>query len=136
MEGRNGMLRLRILIPVIFVLVALLVLLAPRRGPAQLATNIPTPSPIPSPSPTPHLINALRSFHCNCTSAGNPVLWAGNVQATGYFQARQLASGQCLGYIGAKPVSPMVPTPNAAAALAVPTLLPLGVNPCANCACN
>jgi hypothetical protein len=95
---------LKILIPVV---VAIVVLFWPGHGRAQLATIIPTPLPTPAPAPTIAPINITRTFHCNCTSPGNPVLWAGNVQATGFFQARQMGTSQCLAYIGAKPGSPL-----------------------------
>ncbi len=124
---------LKILIPVA---VAMVVLFWPGRGRAQLATVIPTPQPTPSPVPTPKPINISRTFHCNCTSPGNPVLWAGNVQATGYFQARQMGTSQCLAYIGAKPVSPLIATP-VVNAQETPTFTSLlTTNPCVNCACN
>ena len=123
---------LKILVPVV---AAAVVLFWPGHGRAQLATNIPTPSPIPTAKPTPRPINVTRLFHCNCTSPGNPVLWAGNVQATSYFQARQMGTNQCLAYIGGKPVSPIIPTP-AVGLGAMPTFAPLTANPCMNCACN
>ncbi len=123
-------------IPIALVLVMLtLVLVLPRGGRAQVGTVVPTPSPIPTPVATPRPGTVARSFHCNCTSAGQPVLWGGNVQATSYFQARQLASSHCLAYIGGKPISPLIPTP-AAAAGGAPTFVPLGVNPCSQCACS
>jgi hypothetical protein len=112
-----------------------LVLMSPRRGTAQVGTVIPTPSPIPTPIATPRPGTLSRNFYCNCSSAGQPVLWAGNVQATSYFQARQLATNQCLAYLGAKPVSPLIPTP-ALAFGAQPTFAPLAVNVCGSCACN
>lgn len=124
--------RLRIFIPVA---VTLAVLLLPGRGRAQIGTIIPTPSPQPTAKPTPRPATVTRLFHCNCTSPGNPVLWAGNVQASSYFQARQMGTGQCLAYLGFKPTSPLLPTP-VAALPARPTFAPLGVNPCSNCACN
>jgi hypothetical protein len=105
------------------------------RGRAQVGTVIPTPSPIPTISPTPRPGTVTRSFHCNCTSAGQPVLWAGNVLATTYFQARQLASAQCSGYLGSKPISPLIPTP-AVVLGAAPTFAPLVVSACGQCACN
>jgi len=122
-------------IPIALMAVMLtLVLLLPRRGRAQVGTIIPTPSPIPTPVATPLPGTVSRAFYCNCTSAGQPVLWAGNVQATNYFQARQMATSQCLAYIGAKPVSPLIPTP--VTALQTPSFAPLTVNPCSLCACN
>jgi hypothetical protein len=115
--------------------IMMLVLLLPGRARAQVGTVVATPSPRPSPLPTPRPATISRSFHCNCTSAGRPVLWAGNVMATNYFQARQLASSLCLAYIGEKPVSPLIPTP-AVSFGGPPTFAPLGVNPCGQCACN
>jgi hypothetical protein len=126
------MIRLRILVPVV---IAVAMLLLAQRGVAQIGTVIPTASPQPTPKATPRPVNLTRSFHCNCTSPGNPVLWAGNVQASGYFQARQLGTSQCLAYLGFKPTSPLIPTP-AVSLGALPTFAPLGVNPCSNCACN
>jgi hypothetical protein len=123
---------LKISIPVV---VALMVLLWPGRGQAQLATTIPTPVPPPTARATPRPATLTRLFHCNCTSPGHPVLWAGNVEASSYFQARQLGTNQCLAYLGAKPVSPIIPTP-AAGFGAPPTFAPLPFNPCSTCACN
>jgi len=126
----------KFLIPVVVaIVVAMVVLFCPRHGRAQLATTVTTPSPLPTPAPTPRPFNVTRLFHCNCTSPGNPVLWAGNVEASSYFQARQMGTSQCLAYIGAKPVSPLIPTPVAASG-APPTFAPLTANPCMNCACN
>jgi hypothetical protein len=129
-RGRDEMRSLKILIPAI---VAIIVLFSPVRGHAQLATTIPTPSPQPSASPTPRPGTIARLFHCNCTSPGNPVLWAGNVSATSFFQARQEGVTACLAYIAGKPVSPLIPTPVAAS---TPTFATPSVNPCMNCACN
>ncbi|HXR36588.1 MAG TPA: hypothetical protein VN754_11590 [Candidatus Binataceae bacterium] len=124
--------RLRIFIPVA---VTLLMFLLPGRGHAQVGTVIPTPSPQPTALPTPRPATVTRSFHCNCTSPGNPVLWAGNVRALSYFQARQMGTSQCLAYLGFKPTSPLIPTP-VVALPAIPPFAPLGVNPCSSCACN
>jgi hypothetical protein len=118
---------------VVFVL--MLLMLLPGNGRAQQGTIVPTPSPLPSATPTPRPGTISRSFHCNCTTAGQPVLWAGFVQALNYFQARQMATSQCLAYIGEKPVSPLIPTP-AAAAQSTPIFPSLTVNPCNQCACN
>ncbi len=115
------------------VLLAALALLGRVR--AQVGTVIPTPSPMPSPAPTPRPATITRTFHCNCSSPGQPVIWAGNVQATSYFQARQEAVLQCSGYLGSKPVSPLIPTP-AFNFGAPPTLAPMPVNACAQCACS
>jgi hypothetical protein len=125
--------RLRIFIPVV---VTLLMLLLPGRVRAQIGTVIPTPVPPPTALPTPKPVTVTRSFHCNCTSPGNPVLWAGNVLASSYFQARQLGTSQCLAFLGFKPTSPLIPTPAAGFGGAAPTFAPLGVNPCSSCACN
>ena len=124
---------LKILIPAVAVMV---VLFWPGHGQAQLATVIPTPQPTASPAPTPRPINISRTFHCNCTSPGNPVLWAGNVQATGYFQARQMGTSQCLAYLGAKPASPLISTPVVNAQETPVFTSYLTINPCMNCACN
>ena len=125
--------RLKISIPVMVTMMVLL--LIPGRGRAQLATTIPTPSPVATAKPTPQPATLTRLFHCNCTSAGHPVVWAGNVQASSYFQARQLGTGQCLAYLGAKPVSPVIPTP-ATGFGAAPSFAGLPFNPCSTCACN
>jgi hypothetical protein len=137
------------------------VLLCPRIVWAQ-ATIIPTPAPTPLPvsvpTATPANYSAVRAFRCNCSSYGEPVIWAGNVEAIGYFQARQAAGGQCLAYLGLTPNSPYIASPAAgplggsnATATPNPFLTyPLdaaqnsgsyrppvpGNNPCSNCACN
>ncbi len=121
---------------VLGVLVWILLILLPGNGRAQQGTIVPTPSPLPSATPTPRPETISRSFHCNCTTAGQPVLWAGFVQATSYFQARQMATTQCLAYLGEKPVSPLIPTPAAALAGSTPVFPTLTVNPCSQCACN
>ena len=107
---------------------------------AQQATTVPTltpaPTPTPRPSPTP------RVFTCTCGNYGNavagipPVSWQGHVQAPDYFFARQSATQQCLGYLGARPTSVIIPTPGFSffgSAPVPPTPL---FNPCAICACN
>lgn len=126
----------RLRISVALVIVVLMVAMVLRgRSRAQVGTVIPTPSPIPTPIATPRPGTVARTFHCNCTSAGQPVLWAGNVQALTYFQARQLAVTQCSAYLGSKPLSPLIPTPEVALGVA-PTFAPLAVNACGQCACN
>jgi hypothetical protein len=136
------------------------VVLCPRLVWAQatiIPTPMPTPVPISAPTPTPATISAIRLFHCNCYNYGQPVVWAGNVQASGYFQARQVAGGQCLAYLGLTPVSPYIPAPAngplAANAQVTPNpflTYPLDSaqnagsyrppipanNPCYSCACN
>jgi len=121
---------------VVLLVITLLVLMVIRgRSRAQVGTVIPTPSPIPSATATPPPATVSRSFHCNCTSAGQPVIWAGNVTATSYFLARQAAVSACSAYLGSKPLSPLIPTP-AAATGAAPTFAPLAINACGQCACN
>jgi hypothetical protein len=128
--------RLRIWIALTIVLILMAMVLR-GRGRAQVGTVIPTSSPIPTAIPTPAPGTVTRTFHCNCTSAGQPVVWAGNVQALSYFQARQLATSQCSAYLGAKPISPLIPTPAAASQGSTgPTFVPLAINACALCACN
>ena len=129
------MTRLRIAIGLLTMAVMLLTLLR-GDGSSQVGTIVPTPSPMPSPTPTPRPETVTRSFHCNCTSAGQPVLWSGFVQATNYSQARQKASSQCLAYIGERPVSPLIPTPGIAGLGAPPSFTGLAVNPCGQCACS
>lgn len=107
---------------------------------AQQATTVPTltpaPTPTPRPSPTP------RVFTCSCGNYGNaaagipPVSWQGRVQAPDYFFARQSATQQCLGYLGARPTSVIIPTPGfSLGARALQPATPI-FNPCAICACN
>jgi hypothetical protein len=126
--------RLRLAIALLFIM-AVFALVLHGRGRAQVGTVIPTPSPLPSATPTPRTGTLSRNSYCNCTAPGRPVIWAGNVQATGYFQARQLAVSQCSAYLGSKPVSPLIPTP-AVSFGGAPTFAPLAVNACAQCACN
>lgn len=101
---------------------------------AQVA--IATPIPTPTATPTPRPITMTRTFHCSCSTSGQPVVWAGNVEAMSYFQARQQATGRCRGAIGAEPVSPVIPTPSAFAGILIPAPHPPMFNPCSNCACN
>jgi hypothetical protein len=125
--------RFRVLI---LLAIVLMIMVLNERGHSQVGTIVPTPSPLPSPSPTPINLSTTRTFMCNCTSAGQPVLWAGTVQASGYFQARQMATSQCLAYLGEKPTSPLMPTPEAANVASTPTLIPLVTNVCGLCSCN
>jgi len=122
-------------------LITLLVLAgAIRSASAQQATTVPTltpaPTPTPRPSPTP------RVFSCSCGNYGNAaagipsVAWRGTVQAADYFFARQAASGQCMGYLGARAGSVIIPTPGVSFGGSAPTPPPLAFNPCAICACN
>ncbi|HLH77504.1 MAG TPA: hypothetical protein VKV28_11915 [Candidatus Binataceae bacterium] len=137
-------------------IILLLAVLAPGTLWAQ-ATIIPTPAPTPAPAPTatPAQLGA-RSFYCNCAAFGQPVSWAGQVQALNYFLARQTAGGECLAYLGLAPQSPYIAppvsgfggaaapqgTPNPyvldpLAAAQIPQRPPLPANnPCASCACN
>ena len=102
---------------------------APDRARAQPATPVATPTTVPTFTPLP--MATARAFHCSCSGPGQPVAWAGMVQAQSYFQARQQASGQCLGALSALPVPPSIPT-----GLVTPTPVPPVFSPCANCACN
>jgi hypothetical protein len=101
-----------------------------------VATLTPAPTPTPRPSPTP------RVFSCSCGNYGNavsgipPVAWRGTVQASDSLFARQAATGQCLGYLGARPGSVIIPTPGVSFGGSAPTPPPLVFNPCAICACN
>jgi len=122
-------------IAIALTIIALFLALLPAPARAQIGTVIPTPAPTASPMPTVRPPTVSRSFHCNCTSAGQPVIWAGYVQASSYFQARQAAVSQCSAYLGSKPFSPLIPTP-AAVAQAGPTFAPLVVSACGQCACN
>jgi len=101
---------------------------------AQVA--IATSAPSPTAAPTPRPMAMTRAFHCSCSTSGQPVVWAGNVEAMSYFQARQQAVGQCMGAIGAKPVSPLMPTPGESFGAGIPDAQPPMFNPCSNCACN
>jgi hypothetical protein len=107
---------------------------APQAARAQAA--IPTSAPTPTATPTPRPMVVTRTFHCSCSTGGQRVVWAGNVAASSYFQARQQAVGQCMGAIGAKPVSPLMPTPGASFGAGIPAPQPPMFNPCSTCACN
>ncbi len=95
---------------------------------------IPTSVPTPVATPTPQPMVVTRTFHCSCSTGGQPVVWAGNVSASSYFQARQQAVGQCMAAIGAQPESPLI-SPQSSG-LVMPTPQPPMFNPCSNCACN
>jgi hypothetical protein len=133
-KGRNLMSRLKISIMLAIVMLTLM-MAWPSRVHAQIGTVIPTPSPVATPSPTPQPYTVNRTFHCNCYTPGQPVIWAGNVQATSYFQARQMAESSCSGYLGEKPISPLIPTPVQTTGIAQ-TFIPLAINVCGQCACN
>jgi hypothetical protein len=119
---------------------ALVAAVALRLVSAQQATTVatltPAPTPTPRPSPTP------RVFSCSCGNYGNagagipPVGWQGHVQASNYFFARQTATQQCLGYIGARPTAVIIPTPSLSFNPSAPVPPTIAFNPCAICACN
>lgn len=125
----NNMLTKKTLI--LFLVAILAAAATPDRARAQPATPVPTLTPVPT--PTPHPMATARVFHCSCSGPGRPVVWAGTVQAQSYFQARQQASGQCLGALSGVPVSPQIAMPNG---FVQPTPVPPVFSPCSNCACN
>jgi hypothetical protein len=71
-------------------------------GPAQLpapVTTLVAPALVSVPtlaaaSPTP----GPQVFNCSCAGPGHPTSWMGQVDATGFFAARQAATGACLTY--------------------------------------
>lgn len=108
-----------------------------RGGIAQVPTPMPTLAPTPTITPTPAITTQL--FSCSCSTPGQPVVWAGRVQAPSFFFARQLAERQCLGYLGAQAPSPIIPTPSAAGELGGGGgggSSQAMANPCSDCACN
>lgn len=136
-------------------------------GPAQLPAPVQTnvapvliavPSP-PAASPTP----VSRVFNCSCFGPASGTHWVGQVSSTGYFAARQTATGACLAYNEQKEPAPPVIGVNGSASLAQqsPSVsLPSGFEPvnragtipaipnsvdlsvanqtqlCSNCVCN
>lgn len=135
----------------------------PAQLPAPVQTNIaPALIAVPSPpaaSPTP----VSRVFNCSCFGPASGTHWVGQVSSTGYFAARQTATGACLTYNEQKQPAPPAVTGNGAATLAEqsPSVsLPPGFNPvnqagtvatlpntvdlsvgeqtqlCSNCVCN
>ena len=59
-----------------------------------LPALVPAPVLSPAATPTP----APRSFYCSCFGPASSPRWMGQVQASGYFQARQTAVNQCLAF--------------------------------------
>lgn len=110
--------------------------LAAPSGPAQLPAPVQTniapvliavPSP-PAASPTP----VSRVFNCSCFGPASGTHWMGQVSSTGYFAARQTATGACLTYNEQKQPAPPVLGENGVASLAAqsPSVsLPPGFNP-------
>jgi len=96
-------------------------------GPAQLpapsqAQGAPSLIAVPTPvaaSPTP----APRVFNCSCFGSGVPTSWMGRVSASGYFAARQAATGACLSFNERREPAPPAVT---SSPLAPVTTLPQG----------
>jgi hypothetical protein len=105
----------------------------------QTPTPLPTiAQPTPTPTATPSQ-NLTRAFHCSCWASGQPPAWSGQVLGTSFSAARLAASGQCLRFNNAKPVSPFIPPPSASFGFnsrIIPTPQPPFFNPCGVCACN
>ena len=127
---------------------------APLPAPVQ-PEGLPSLAVVPSPPaalPTP----VARTFNCSCFGPATGTSWAGQVSASGYFAARQAATGACLTYNKSKHIAPpvvqtnqpvsVVPqgfeNPNASSSLA--STLPGALNfsttqqqtACSQCACN
>jgi hypothetical protein len=60
-----------------------------------------------SPSPTP----SVRAFNCSCFGPSTGTNWMGQVSASGFFAARQSATGACLSYMQRSPSPPGIPLP-------------------------
>ncbi len=90
----------------------------PAQLPAPVQTNIaPVLVAVPSPpaaSPTP----VSRTFNCSCFGPASGTHWIGQVSSTGYFAARQTATGACLAYNEQKQPAPPVLGENGVASLA------------------
>jgi hypothetical protein len=66
----------------------------PAPGQALAAPSLiaaPTPT-MAAPTPGPQV------FNCTCSSSGHPTNWMGQVDASGFFAARQAATGACLAF--------------------------------------
>jgi hypothetical protein len=60
-------------------------------------TGIPPLATIPTPVPAASA-TAARTFTCSCFGPGSGTSWIGQIGASGYFAARQGATGACLAY--------------------------------------
>jgi hypothetical protein len=70
-------------------------------APPQLAqpaatAGIPPLITIPSPAAAATPVSAVRVFNCSCFGPATGANWIGRVSASGYFAARQSATGACL----------------------------------------
>jgi hypothetical protein len=103
---------------------------APLPAPAQPPGAAPAPgaasapgAPVLAPAPgasggaavaqsTP-AASSIRTFNCSCFGSGTRTRWIGQVQAQGYFQARQNAVNSCIAYnFNRAPGSAYVPPAN------------------------
>jgi len=108
----------------------------PSRLNAQaVAPVVPTPVPATTPAPTPIAAHTAQIFSCSCSSPGQPVAWMGRLSASSYVMARQAAQGACLGYLGSKPISPLIQPPSSSL-LSAPTQALTAPKQCTACACN
>jgi len=77
--------------------------LPPPVGPAQLPAPgqaLSAPSLIAAPTPTVAAPTpGPQVFNCSCSSSGQPTNWMGQVDASGFFAARQAATGACLAFV-------------------------------------
>jgi len=101
----------------------------------EIAPVVPTPAPTPIPPPTPIAAPTAQSFSCSCSSPGQPVAWMGRLSASSYVLAEQAAKGQCLGYLGSKPVSPFIQPPSGTV-FGAPAQALTAPKQCTSCACN
>ena len=75
-------------------------LLAPVQ-PLGLPSLVAVPSP-PAAAATP----AARAFNCSCSGPAVATSWTGQVNASGFFAARQAATGACLSFNRNRAVTP------------------------------
>ncbi|HLW71818.1 MAG TPA: hypothetical protein VKS22_14480 [Candidatus Binataceae bacterium] len=139
--------------------------LPPPVGPAQLPAPgqaLAAPSLIALPTPTAAVPTpGPQVFNCSCSGAAVQTSWMGQVSASGFFAARQAATGACLAYNERRPHPPPLLATHQASAFGSVATLPQGFeNPsaataagttlpgtlttssvgqlaaCSNCACN
>jgi hypothetical protein len=95
-------------------------------APAQLSPpvppqGLPSLAVVPSPPVAAVATPSARVFNCSCFGAATGTRWMGLVTASGYFGARQAATGACLSYQQEKaPEAPFVPPRSPAAVAPVP----------------
>jgi hypothetical protein len=129
--------------------IGMVMLLAPLPSRAQLPTPNPLVAPVPAPSapapltapvqpqglpslvlvpspPAAAATPAARVFNCSCSGPAVATSWTGQVNASGFFAARQAATGACLSFNRNRAVTPPSLPTHQGSAFAPAATLPQG----------